>query len=116
MLKTILKKVNRIEEHIFKQQHNCEASSINEGTTTASEDFIHGVNISSLPAKDAYAYALILLDSLFTKEELGCSLMYKSPKSSKPALDNRRVNQLISLVQKRYKPHEYNMKILISKM
>ena len=37
-----------------------------------------------VPARDAYAFALQLMDALFTKEEMSRSLLYKSDKSEKP--------------------------------
>ena len=113
MFKLILQKLNKIEEHICNGQGITEPNV--QARPTSSDDFINGVNISTLPAKDAYAYALILLDCLFTKEELGNSLMYKSSKSPKPALDEK-VNYLLKLVQKKYQPHEYEIKKLISKI
>ena len=79
------------------------------------EDMVNGVDVSSLPAKDAYNYALILLGTLFTKEELGSSVMYHSTKSHKPGLDPKRVKKLLYLVQRCYTPKEY-MKTLISKV
>jgi len=53
---------------------------------------------------------------LIYKRELGNSLMYKSSKSPKPALDEKKVNHLLELVQKRYQPHKYEIKKLISKI
>jgi len=112
MLRLILNKIEKIEDYICKQNSDKQGTS----TPASKNDFIDGVDISSLPAKDAYGYALTLLDSLFTKEELGGSLMFKSPKSIKPALDEKKVTQLLTLVQQRYKPHEYDIKVLISKV
>ena len=53
-----------------------------------------------LPARDAYAFGLQLLDILFIKEELGSSPFMKSKISDKPGLDAARVQQLLSLVDK----------------
>ena len=51
---------------------------------------VNGVDVFHLPAKDAYACALILLlDIFFTKEEQCGSLMYHSSRSSKSALDEK---------------------------
>lgn len=52
-----------------------------------SENVVGGVNVMRLPSRDAYSLALQLLDILFTKEELGSSLLFKSKKSNKPGLD-----------------------------
>ena len=51
---------------------------------TMTEDKVNGVLISRIPARDAYAFGLRLLDVLFTKEELGSSLLFKTKKSEKP--------------------------------
>lgn len=51
------------------------------------------MDVRHLPAKDVYAYALALLDVMFTKAELARSLIYSSPKSSKPGLPGDRVRR-----------------------
>lgn len=83
-----------------------------------SEVVINGVNVAQLPASTPYAHGLLLLDILFTKEELGGSLMYqpRTGRSKKNGLDKKRVAQLVSLMQKRYKSTEYDMKVLVSKI
>lgn len=113
LLKLILEKITRIEKHIFNQGKDGDAV---QAASMSSGDRVNGVDVSSLPAKDAYNYALILLGTLFSKEELGRSLMYQSSKSHKPGLDPKRVKKLLNLVQKCYTPKEYDMKILISKI
>ena len=47
---------------------------------------IKGINITRLPARDAYGIALQLLELMFSKEELAGSLLFKSKKSAKPGL------------------------------
>ena len=84
-------------------------------TQSTITDNVGGINVALLPAKDAYAYALILLDAMFTKEELSQSLMFKTSKSSKPPLDEKRIQRLICLVEKRY-PGKIDMKILKAKV
>ena len=66
------------------------------------ENVVGGVNVMRLPSRDAYSFALQLLDILFTKEEQGTSLLFKSKKSEKPGLDHERVEKLLALVEKRY--------------
>lgn len=44
-------------------------------------DVVNGVHVMRLPSRDAYSFALQLLDILFTREELASSLMFKSPKN-----------------------------------
>lgn len=41
-----------------------------------------------IPSRDVYAYALSVLDVLFTKKELEESLLFASAKSTKPPLEN----------------------------
>ena len=48
-----------------------------------------------IPSRDAYAYALALMDVLFTKEELAMSLLFKLKKSVKPGLDRERVEKVL---------------------
>ena len=56
---------------------------------------MNGINLLRVPARDAYAYALSLMDVLFTKEELSASLLFKSKKSEKPGLEHERVEKLL---------------------
>ncbi len=55
-----------------------------------------GRNLLSIPARDVYAYALCLIDVLFTKEELKNSLAFESKKSNchKSVLDQIRVTKI----------------------
>jgi len=63
---------------------------------------INGKNVMKLPASGACSFAFQLLDMLFSKEELGKSLVYQARKSDKPALDETRIEKLMFLVNKRY--------------
>ena len=45
-----------------------------------SKTCINGINVMRIPSRDAYAFALQLVDVLFTKEELASSLLFKSKK------------------------------------
>ena len=67
-----------------------------------------------IPVRDAYAFGLVLMDSLFTTEELAVSLLYKSKKSEKPGLDENRVAKIIHIMSKRY-PDGWDMKSFIAK-
>lgn len=51
------------------------------------------MNLLRIRSRDAYAYGLSLLDTLFTKEELRQSL-FKSKKSEKPGLDSAKVEKM----------------------
>ena len=53
------------------------------------------MNLLRMHSRDAYAYCLPLMDSLFTKEELAQSLLFKSKKSDKPGLDSARVEKML---------------------
>ena len=55
---------------------------------------------------------LLLMDALFSKEEL---LLYESDKSKKPGLDEERVKQMMRLVEKRFGAEEWSEKTLIAK-
>lgn len=115
MPKLVLKKLTKVEQCMVRGPSNSD-STAQASSTSTTEDIINRVDISTLPAKNAYAYALILLDCFFTKDELRTSLMFKSARSSKDTLYQKRANHLLSLVQKRYQPKEYDMKKLISKI
>ena len=78
-------------------------------------DVINGISIMRLPSRDAYSFGLILLDIMFTKEELGSSLFFSSTKSSKPGLEKERVNSLLKYIEKRY-PTNWNLKTLTGKI
>ena len=67
-----------------------------------------------IPSRDAYAFALQLMDVLFTKEELASSLIFQSKKSDKPALHPQRVQQLLNFVDNRYADN-WDLKTLTAK-
>lgn len=114
LLRSIHKGIKRIE-FIFDDKEKLKERV--QQSSADNDDLINGVNIAQLPASSPYAYGLLLLDILFTKEELGCSLMYQRPgRSNKKGLDEKRVAQLVSLIQKRYKSNEYDMKVLVAKI
>ena len=110
VLNLILRKVTRIENRIFI------SNDIPRTASTLTVDMVNGVDVSHLPAKDAYVYALTLLDVFLTKEELGGSLVYQSPRSPKTSLDEKRMKQLLSLVEKRYTKNEWDMRVMVSKI
>ena len=56
----------------------------------------NGKNLLKIPARDAYSYGRQLLDVLFTKEEQMTSLVFKSRRSTKPPLEEDRVELLFS--------------------
>ena len=47
-----------------------------------------------IPARDAYAYALALMDVLFTPDEMSTSLILASKRSLKAGLDDAKVTKL----------------------
>lgn len=85
--------------------------------TTDNEEavMINGINVMRLPSRDVYSYALNLMDLLFTKEEMGASLIFKSKKSDKPELDQVRVNRLLNCVEKKY-GKDWDLKQLTAKV
>ena len=56
---------------------------------------VNGVNLLRIHSTGPYAYALTLLDTLFTREEQHPCLLFKSSKSEKPGLDPVRVEILL---------------------
>jgi len=104
LLKKVLSKLAKIEAYMEKKTAHKEKAEGDDGLANA-----------YLSTKDCYGYALLLLDDIFSKDELSSSLMLKASRSSKPGLDEKRVQQLIGLVEKRY-PGKLDMKILISKV
>ncbi len=78
------------------------------------EDSEFGINVSEIQSRNAYNYALRLMDVFFTKQEMAVSLLFKSRKSSKPALAKDRVEKLLSYVEMRY-GSEWDLKILTAK-
>lgn len=116
------KKVDRIDRTLSSLFELVKKSSINhaseavkvESTEGSGDTIINGVNIMRLPSRDAYSFALQLLDMLFSKEELSSALLFKSKKSEKPGLDKTRVEKLLSYVQRRYGTN-WDMKTLVAK-
>ena len=51
-----------------------------------------------IPSKNAYAYGRSILDVLFTKEELGRSVVVKSKKSDKEPLPLEKIQLLFGMV------------------
>ena len=76
---------------------------------------VGGVSVLRLPSRDAYSFALQLVDILFTKEELQSSLLFKSKKSDKPGLDQGRVEKMMRLIERRY-GNDWDNKTLTSKV
>ena len=56
---------------------------------------MNGVNLLRIHSTGPYAYALTLLDTLFTREEQHPCLLFKLSKSEKPGLDSVRVEILL---------------------
>ena len=120
MIKTILKKVTKIEEtlHTLTKTGTItkDAKATSSSLEAKGDDYVNGINVMLLPTKGPYKFGLMLLNMLFTKEELARSLIYKSPKSTKAGLDEARVAQLMTLISKRFKSTEYDMQDLLAKL
>ncbi len=52
------------------------------------------MNLLSLRARDVFQYALVLMDTLFERDKMAGSLVKKTKRSDKPAL-NEEIIQLI---------------------
>lgn len=80
-----------------------------------SENMHDGNDIMTMYARDAYAFGLRLLDMLFSKEELGVSLLFASRKSTKLGLDSERVGKLLGYINKRYGKANWDLKRFTAK-
>ena len=65
-----------------------------------SEFITNGKNVMRLPATEPYNFGFQLLDVFYTK--LSKSLLYKTKRSKKSALNEDKVQRLLNLVEKRY--------------
>lgn len=120
----LAKRVEKLERVVYKMTEMMETMSEWQGQKSSDcrskivkedpENTVGGVNVMRLPSRDAYSFALQLLDILFTKEEQGTSLLFKSKKSEKPGLDRERVEKLLSFVERRY-GDDWDIRTLTSK-
>ena len=91
--------------------------NVEENSTEEKSDFdfvVNGVDVSEIPSRNPYSYALRLMDVFFTKQEMAVSLLFKSRKSDKPALAEDRVKKLLSYVEMRF-GDEWDLKTLTAK-
>ena len=56
---------------------------------------VNSINLKMIHARDAYAYALALMDILFTPAEMSSSLLFASKRSLRPTLDIVKVEKLL---------------------
>jgi len=73
------------------------------------------INVNRIPAKTEYQYGLRLLDVIFSKQQLVGKLMFSSSRSSKPALDKKKIDLLCSLIDKRFGT-DWDISVLTSKI
>ena len=94
MIAELEAKQNSIMESVDKilQLLSTNQLSTASATSIPPEDIINGIDIIHMPCRDGYQFGLDLLDMLFTPEELARSLVYKSKKSNKDALDKDKVS------------------------
>ena len=76
---------------------------------------VNGVNVMRIPSRDAYSFGLQLLNILFTKEELAVSLLFKSKKGEKPGPEQRRVENMLRLIEKRFE-NDWDLRTLSQKV
>lgn len=62
---------------------------------------VNGTNVFKIPFKDPYCYGLQLMDIIFSKQELADSPLFKSSRSERLALDQKRVGQLLDIMERR---------------
>jgi len=80
-LEGIETKLNKILEILTYKGHH-----IQDQDDDNADEIINERNVMVIPTRDEYTFGLDLLGMLFTKEETGNCLIYKSPKSTKQAL------------------------------
>lgn len=56
---------------------------------------VNAINHRMIPARDAYSYALALMDILFTPAEMSHSLLFANKRSLRTALDSVKVEKLL---------------------
>ena len=114
-LATEVKSMNKTLKDLMQTIKNgIPANDVELHVKQESDDPFKGVNLLRIPSRDAYSYALQLMDIFFTKEELGSSLLFKSKKSGTPGLDHDRVEKLLQYVEKRY-GDKWELKTLTAK-
>ena len=121
LLKSVKRKVDRCEmlQYLIDKVNGDGdgASYTASAQPVNSELIIGGRNVMRLPASGPYNFGFHLLDILFTKEELGKSLLYKTSRCTKSVLDEEKVQKLLYLVEKRYGDrNDWNEKKLISNL
>ena len=112
-METALKTMSSNFEIMSNQILKSQGSDIQVQDLTKDNE-IDGINVMTVPSRDAYSFGLQLMDMMFTKDELEKSLLFPSAKSDKPALDKKKVQRIIALVNKRY-GDKWNIKTLTAK-
>ena len=118
LIVNLAEKIGKMEK-VLQHLIDLHGTSLNSSVTEESLDSSEGsttleTRMQRISATNVYVFALQLIDLLFSKEEMACSLLFKSKKSSKPGLNKQRVEQLLKLVEKRY-GDKWNIKILTAK-
>lgn len=80
MVKSMDKTLSRVMDVVEQLKKNGTSATMHEAIKEEKEDMINGVNVMRIPSRDAYSYALRLMEMLFTKEEMSSSLIFKSKK------------------------------------
>ena len=104
MLEYLVKRTKKEDDHDFVEQ------------SVDSKYVINGKDVMRIHATGPYNFGFKLLDMLFSKE-LQKSLLYKSKRSDKEALDIEKVERLVYLVNQRYSNHDdWDEQTLIKKL
>ena len=111
----IFERITKLEAAILSRKQPTTATDV-KPESTATDTCINGINVMRIPLRDAYSFALQLLDFVFSKEEQAGSLLFKSKKTTKPALDSKRVQNILSLVDRRYGGDNWDLKTLSAKV
>lgn len=112
-METKIEELEKTLKQVYDVVRNKPMSTVKSENTEEIE--VNGVNVLQISTRDAYSFGLQLLDMMFSKEELGSSLLFKSKRSPKPGLDKERVGKLLSYVDMRYKG-TYDLKTFTAKV
>ena len=106
-----MKSMEKTLKELKKLFHTSPPTAIKEEANVGVKD---ALTVARISARDPYAYALQAMDILFTKEELASSLLFSSKKSTKPELDKKRVETMLTHIDRRF-GKDWDIKILTSK-
>ncbi|XP_065904959.1 uncharacterized protein [Dysidea avara] len=100
----ILKRIKAIKKDLKSLHRKIDESQGQGKETIPANHLINGRNIMLMPTRDEYQFSLDLIGMIFRKEELANGLCFVNKRSTKPPLDQTKVERIVGLVVERY-PH-----------